>query len=205
MLFRSQRLAKVDKKRLLEQTREIDLCSKIADFFGPNAFLAAQGTNQIDLIVKGPTLQAEVKFFRPPAKQWTHLTSDWEWLLGFTSVNRNFDKNAWVVFFPSASLYKFTQCLSVTRSDSQRFKISDYAPFSPFVNPVVPPNGVNEKLCFKSPKSTSVIEMHGGKKVRVDIVGKHTHPIWCAIYSRITPDTGNLLVNGGTPHIQVPL
>ena len=72
-----QRLAKADKKLMLERTREIDLCSKLAEFFGPNAYLAAQGTNQIDLLVKGPTIQAEVKYFRPPARQWSNLTSDW--------------------------------------------------------------------------------------------------------------------------------
>ena len=30
-----QRLTVADKKRHLEQTREIDLCAKLADFFGP--------------------------------------------------------------------------------------------------------------------------------------------------------------------------
>jgi hypothetical protein len=199
-----QRLAKADKKRLLEQTREIDLCAKIADFFGPNAYLAAQGTDQIDLKVMGPTLQAEVKYFRPPAQQWANLMDDWNWLLDFTSANSNFDKKAWVVFFPSTSLYKFTNCLSVTRTNGQQFNLSDYAPFSPFVHPVVPQNGVNEQLRFKAPNLTSVIAMHGGKKVRVDTVGMHTHPVWCAIYSRITTATSNLLVNGGAVQIDIP-
>ena len=174
-----QRLALADKKRLLELTREIDLCAKLAEFFGPNAYLAAQGTSAIDLKVKGPTLQAEVKYFRPPAGQWTAIRDDWDWLIDMSNSNDNFDKNAWIVFFPSTSVYKFTKCLTVSKTNGTQFNLSDYAPFSPFVDPVVPPTGVNEQLKFKTPEQTTVLAIHGGKKVRVDVVSKNTHPIWC--------------------------
>jgi hypothetical protein len=35
--------------------------------------LAAQGTNDIDIIVDGPTIRAEVKYFAPPAPAWAGL------------------------------------------------------------------------------------------------------------------------------------
>lgn len=178
----------------MEQTREIDLCAKLANFFGPNGYLAAQGTNQIDLKIKGPTLQAEVKYFRPPAKQWTAINDDWNWLINIENTNNNFNKNAWLVFFPSISLYSFPNCLSVTRSNGTRFSLNDYAPFAPFVIPENTKNGVNEKLRWsKTPDQVSIIALYGGKKIRVDIVGSNSHPVWCAIYSRLTPTEAKAL------------
>ena len=193
-----------DKKRLLELTREIDLCAKLGEFFGPNAYLAAQGTNAIDIKVKGPTLQAEVKYFRPSARQWTDVRDDWDWLIELSNNNNNFDKNAWLVFFPSTSLYKFTKCLSVTKTNGTQFNLVDYAPFLPIAQPIVPPHGKNEQLQFKSPEKTTVLAIHGGRKVRVDIISKNTHPIWCAMYTRITPEESTTLENGGVTRIALP-
>lgn len=115
--LRCQRRATSDKKALLGSTREIDLCSRLGAYFGPNAHLAAQGTNDIDLVVTGPTIRVEVKYFRPPARQWAILKDDWDWLLATSNTNDEFRRRAWVVFWPSATadMYKFTNCLSVTR------------------------------------------------------------------------------------------
>lgn len=33
----------------------------------------------------------------------------------------------------------------------------------------------------------SIVKIPGGKKVRVDIVGDITDPLWCAVYTRMPP------------------
>lgn len=184
--LRCQRRTVSDKKELLANTREIDLCSRLASFFGPVAHLAAQGTRDIDLVVAGPTIRAEIKYFRPPAGQWVSLRKDWDWLLDVPSANDEFRKRAWVVFWPSASakMYKFTNCISVTRSHGNQFSLEDFAPFAPYTEPVLPLNGEKQRLRFKEPDRLTILQMPHGKRVRVDIVGAQTGPLWCAIYTR---------------------
>jgi len=192
-VLRCQRRSTADKKALLTHTREVDLCGRIANYFGPSAHLAAQGigTHQgQDLEVEGPTIRAEVKYFRPPARAWTNLTHDWTWLLGVANSNSEFRKRAWVVFWPSTSsgMFAFTNCLSVSRSHGNAFSSEDFAPFVPYTEVEMPANGQNQRLRFnQQPPQSSVIIMPQGKRVRCDIVGAVNHPIWAAIYTRVTP------------------
>lgn len=188
--LRCQRRTPKDKKRLLANTREIDLCARLASYFGPTANLAAQGTKDIDLAVTGPTIRAEVKYFRPPARHWASLCDDWEWLLGVPNTNDEFAKRAWVVFWPSTAsgMYEFTQCLSVARSSGPRYAKVDFAPFVPYVEPFVRTSSSNERLRFKDPDRLTLIQLSGGKLVRVDVVGYRTAPLWCAIYTRTVPN-----------------
>jgi hypothetical protein len=65
-----------------------------------------------------------------------------------------------------------------------QFSLADFAPFSPYCEPEMPKTGVNQRLVFKSPSPLSVLVVPGGKRVRVDIVGKFASPIWAAIYTR---------------------
>jgi hypothetical protein len=185
-----QRRADEDKRQILIETREIDLCMRIARYFGASAHLAAQGTNDIDIIVDGPTIRAEVKYFPSPARAWSDQANhkDWDWLLATSNTNREFNKRAWIVFFPSTAFHKFTACVSVTRSHNNQFSLSDFAPFAPIVEPEIPPTGANQRLRYKPVEEidrTSVIQVPGGKRVLARIVGDLTHPLWAVIYTRI--------------------
>jgi len=184
------------KRQLVGKTTEIDLHARVGSFFGAPAFLSAQGRSAIDLIVDAPTIRAEVKFFRPPAKAWADLNGDWDWLLSVTNNGREFRKRAWIVFWPGKSVALFTNCLTVTKSLGNNFAPADYAPFSPYVEPVMPKNGVNQRLAFKSEKNIlrlTLLRLPNGKRVLVEIVGSVNHPVWCAIYSRLTPNEANTL------------
>jgi hypothetical protein len=85
-------------------------------------------------------------------------------------------------------MHDFTQCVTVSKGHGSRFSLIDYSPFTPYVEPEIPPHGTNQRLKFKKDDHdrTSIIKIPGGKRVRVDIVGEMTHPIWCAIYTRVT-------------------
>jgi hypothetical protein len=190
-IIRCQRRSIADKKALLTEAREIDLCARLGSFFGPVAHLAAQGQvgpNVIDLQITAPTIRAEVKYFRPPARAWDQLTHDWDWLLATSNNGEEFRKRAWVVFWPSTSsgMFTFTNCLSVPKSHGTQYSSQDFAPFTPYAEPEMPPNGVNQRLRFRVPSRVSVIDMPDGKAVRVDIVGACTHPLWAAVYTRLT-------------------
>ena len=184
------------KRQLVGKTTEMDLHARVGAFFGAPAFLSAQGRSVRELIVEAPTIRAEVKFFRPPAKAWTNLKDDWDWLLSVTNNGREFRKRAWIVFWPSKSVASFTNCVSVTKSMGNRFASADYAPFSPYVEPMMPKTGVNERLAFKTEKNIprwTLLNLPNGKRVLVEIVGSVNHPVWCAIYSRLTPNEVNTL------------
>jgi hypothetical protein len=188
-----QRRAIDDKKSLVLAVREIDLCARLASFFGSVGHLAAQGTDDVDLMVKGPAIDAEVKYLC--GRPWTNIVNgiekgvkaDWDWLLEGSSAGDAFRKRAWVVFWPSADFRRFPGCVSVSKSaGGSRFRNRDFAPFAPFAEPVMPPTGKNQRLQFKAPDRLSVLKLHGGKRVRVDIVGTVYSPIWAAIYTRTT-------------------
>jgi hypothetical protein len=184
------------KRQLIEKTTEVDLQARVGAFFGAAALLSAQGRSIRDLIVEAPTIRAEVKFFRPPAQAWANLQGDWEWLLSVTNNGREFRKRAWVVFWPGKPVAKFTSCLAVTKSQGNNFALADYAPFSPYVEPVMPQNGVNQRLAFKSDNQIprwTLLRLANGKRVLVEIVGSVNHPVWCAIYSRLTPNEADTL------------
>lgn len=194
-----QRRTSGDKRRILLDLREIDLCALIARFFGASGHLAAQGVaaeNAADIEVDGPTIRAEVKYFRPSgtskgqtqARAWGQLDGDWKWLLSATNNGGEFGKRAWVVFWPSISIFRFTHCLSVPKSHGAQYCRADFAPFVPYAVPELPANGVNQRLVFRAePDRTSVIQIPNGKRVRCDLIGYAEHPIWAAVYTRITP------------------
>ena len=165
----------------------------MSSFFGSAGHLAAQGTTDVDLIVKGPTIRAEVKFLAPPSSNWLGVGSagvkaDWDWLLDCANNGDEFRKRAWVVFWPSTSLHKFTQCLTVSRGAGTQFSLLDFAPFAPYAEPEMPANGINQRLIFKTPSKLSLLALPGGKRVRVDIVGGTRAPVWAAVYTRTVPD-----------------
>jgi hypothetical protein len=147
--------------------------------------------NAIDLKIDAPIIRAEVKYFRSPSRAWTgNLVRDWTWLLNTSNSGEEFRKRAWVVFWPSTStdMFTFTNCLSVPKSHGVSYSLEDFAPFTPYVEPEMPPNGVNQRLKFKAELAPStLIFMPHGKRVRCDIVGSHHHPIWCAIYTWVAP------------------
>ncbi len=194
-----QRRSEADKRKLILDAREIDLCARTSDFFGRVGRLAAQGvrnTQSADIEILGPTIRCEVKYFRPSRgtknnlipRNWGQLRRDWDWLLAPTNNGGEFNKRAWIVFWPSTSLYKFTTCITVTRSHGARFAISDFAPFCPYVKPENPATGVNQRIGFKSdPLRLSLIDLGNGKRVRCDLIGATTNPVWAAIYTRVTP------------------
>lgn len=173
-------------KTLLERTREIDLCARLADFFGPSAHLAAQGTDDIDLLVYGPTIKAEVKYLIGHKNSWANVKEDWDWLAqDATNAGNEFSKWAWLVFWPTIEQYRFTACQTVTRDHGTQYSSEGYAPFVTYVEPRMPPTGANQQLHFQAtPPRVGYISMHGGKTVRVDIIGDTKHPLWCALYTR---------------------
>jgi hypothetical protein len=199
-----QRRARKDKRDIIIGTREIDLCGRLADFFGRAGHLAAQGIaagRAPDIEVTGPTIRCEAKFFRPTvthgqtvAPAWQQLSRDWDWLLEATNIGGEFYKRAWVVFWPSSEIFRFTQCLSVSKSHGTRYCTNDFAPFVPYAEPRMPKKGVNQLLRFKDevPRLSQIV-VPNGKRVRCDIIGSMQHPIWAALYTRITPTEAALL------------
>ncbi len=185
MLLANDRLGDSRIRRLLEGTREIDICARLADYFGPSAHLAAQGTSDIDLLVYGPTIKAEVKYLIRHINPWGDVLKDWNWLLGATNAGGEFGRWAWLVFWPSVALYKLTACQTVSRDQDQRYSLGGFAPFVTYTEPRLPPNGVNQQLFFKTtPPRLSFVSFKGGKTVRVELVGDPKHPLWCALYTR---------------------
>lgn len=196
-VLRCQRRKDRDKVELIAATREIDLCARLASFFGPVAHLAAQGTSDIDLQIDAPTIRAEVKFFKSPARAWNNYRADWDWLLAANNVGNEFSKRAWILFLPSIDLRRFASCVSVSKSHGSAFSLNDFAPFSPFVEAIPTASGSSQRLAYKAISSVnreSIIKMPGGKRVRVELVGSQNHPIWAVIYTRVVgkPSVGSL-------------
>jgi hypothetical protein len=201
-VIRCQRRSAQHKGELLRRTREIDLCAGISSFFGPVAKLAAQGTNDIDLIIGGPTIAAEVKYFRPPAKNWTNIRDDWDWLVDVNAANE-VRRRIWIAFWPSTEMFKFTNCLSVAKGHVHQYSLLDFAPFVPYAEPARPGKATNQFLKFKTPSRKSVLYLPGGRKVQVDIVGDTVHPLWCAVYSRVSPQAANAAITAGATRIDI--
>jgi hypothetical protein len=176
-------------KSLLEDSKEIDLHWKLAAFFGNSVNIAANGTDEIDVYVRSPRLDAEVKYLVPGRSQHAGVLKDWNWLLGLKNVNEDFTTSAWVVFLPNAGLYEFTECHSVTKPTGTDYAWNDVAMFLPFAEPFMPPAGTMQKLKWRKPiPRLSVMRMQGGKKVRADIVGDPQDAVWAVIYTRVARD-----------------
>jgi len=188
---RCQRRSEKDRRAILKSTKEIDLCAMLAAYFGSTCHLAAQSRSpEKDLVNDAPKFRVEVKYIHPERTSWLEVKADWDWLLATSNNGDEFRKRALVLFWPSISLYRFTNCLSVQRSKGVNYSDMDYAPFAPYVEIEQPPHGVNQRLKFKKPDQQLGIglQLPGGKRVRVDIAGRTTHPIWTAIYTRLTPN-----------------
>lgn len=179
------------RKKIVEEVREIDICRYLAGYFGHSGHLAAQGTSDIDLEVKGPTIRAEVKYLRPKSGSYSEAKKDWDWLMNVSNTGDEFKKRAWVVFWPSArnDMFSLTNCISVPKSHDSQYCLSDFSPFTPYAEPEMPPHGSNQRLTFRKDNHsrTTIVEKPGGRRARVDLIGELTHPLWCALYTRVTP------------------
>ncbi len=185
---RAYRLSEEQQRKLLEETREIDLCARVASFFGPTAHLAAQGNSDVDVVVTAPRLNIEVKYVRRKCSQWSEIKKDWAWLLEPTNVNKNFRKNFWVVFFPSTNLYDLTNCITVPHDPTE------HVPFRPVMEIGAYGNGSPKPIFRVAPTRLAVTQVGDGKKkkrVRTDVIGSVDDPLWCVLYSRATDDAGD--------------
>lgn len=196
-VLRCQARSRDWKKHFLKEIRESDICAQLAVFFGPSAHVGAQSPqlDLLDLDIRGPTIKAEVKYLRSRGA-WTSIKSgreqgvkkDWNTLLAGSSTNDLFNKKAWVVFWPSTQLFRFPECISLSKSHGKRFSRMDFAPFVPLVEVRTTAAGDSHVLSFAAdPPRTSVLSISGGKKVRVDLVGSVRHALWCSIYTRLAP------------------
>jgi hypothetical protein len=174
-----------DQKRdLLKETREIDFCSQLGWFFGTSAYLSAQGTSEEDLVVEGPTLRCEVKFLRPPARSWEVVEKDWNWLLSLTGVNDEFGRNGFIVFWPGVDLHSQQDCVSLPAESNGTYNKTKLAAMLPLIDVVG--NGLSWKH-GDSVSRQSFIILPGGKRIRCDVVGDLSHPVWACLYTRATP------------------
>lgn len=183
-MLRSQYRSPETKRDLLKETREIDFCAQLGWFFGTSAFLAAQGTSEEDLIVEGPTLKCEVKFLRPPARAWETIEKDWVWLLSLTGVNDEFAKNGFIIFWPGTDLHPQEKCVNVPTEADGTYSTSKIAAMLPLVDVS------GSTLTWKAEAQVlreSFIIMPGGKRIRCDIIGTPSHPVWACLYTRATP------------------
>ncbi|MFO8013800.1 MAG: hypothetical protein R6X20_10905 [Phycisphaerae bacterium] len=182
------------RRAILKATKEIDLCAMLAAYFGSTCHLAAQSRSpDEDLVNDAPKFRVEVKYVHPKRTNWGEVEKDWEWLLRTSNNGDEFRKRALVLFWPSVSLCRFTNCLSVPRSEGDKYSEPDYAQFAPYAEVEQPKHGAKQRLKFKIPARQlgTGLQLPGGKRVRVDIAGGITHPIWAAIYTRLTPDEFN--------------
>lgn len=188
--LRCQRRSETDKRGILMGTREIDLCAMVADYCGSSAHLSAQGTSDEDVHNDAPVFALEIKYIVDHKVGWEQVKKDWEWLLRPSNVNGNFEKRAFIIFWPSTTMYKLTGNISVPKGHGTQYSQLDFAPFVPYAEPENPKNGANQRLRFRSAlqNRVSAMQLPGGKRIRCEVVGEMSHPIWAAIYSRMTPD-----------------
>jgi hypothetical protein len=178
MQVRSMWLSERYRRNLVTNTREIDLCSGMTRFFGPTAYLAAQGTNDADLIIDGPTAEVEVKWVRERKCSWAEYEKDWNWLLGLANVNGNFRKKAFVAFWPNTDLYTLADTFQPPRDVDSNVKASLALALSFDPTVAYDING-DQTVYTKLPQ---------GKRVRADRVFGHTNAIWAVVYTRVTPE-----------------
>jgi hypothetical protein len=179
-----------DRRSILSDTREIDLCARLGTYFGFSSRLNAQGSDEADVVTESPPFEIEVKYIFPGRTNWGELSADWEWLRAFTNNGGLFRRRALIWFWPSIELYRVTQCISVTRDRTAAYSEERLAPFWPFMNVELPPHGANQRLMFAEPdhQGPHAIRLPNGRRVAIDIVGSVTHPLWASVYTRLTPD-----------------
>jgi hypothetical protein len=183
-MLRAQYRSVEHKQDLLRETREIDFCAQLGWFFGPSAYLSAQGTSEEDLVVEGPTIRCEVKFLRPPARAWDVVEKDWNWLLGLTGANDEFLKNGFIIFWPGPELHPQKTCVTLPAETDGTYSKSRLAAMLPLID--IAGSTVTWKAEALIPRQSFLI-MPGGKRIRCDIIGTPSHPVWACLYTRATP------------------
>jgi hypothetical protein len=193
--LRCQRRTEKDRRKIIASTYEIDLCARIASLLGTSCSLAAQGRAARDLVNSAPVFDVEAKYLFNHRNPWEKVKGDWDWLLARSNTNRDFQKRAIIYFWPSTTLYTLTSCVTVPLGHGQQYSKNCFAPFLPYSEAEMPANGNYQRLRFNDIESQGPfgIQVPGGKRVRLDLVGARTHPIWCAVYTRMTPTEFNAL------------
>jgi len=178
-----------DRRSILSDTREIDLCARLSTYFGFSSRLNAQGRDEADVVTAAPPFEIEVKYLFPGRTNWGELSADWDWLRTLTNNGGVFRRRALIWFWPSIELYRITQCISVTRDRPSAFSERCLAPLWPFVNVELPPHGANQRLVFAEPdhQGPHGVQLPNGRRFCIDIVGSVTHPLWASVYTRLTP------------------
>lgn len=194
-----QRKTEAERRKIILSKREVDLQSRLAIHFGPEASLAAQGTSALDLSISSPRIRAEVKYLRrkPGGRQPVNLWNankgvghDWRWFLNLSGNGDNFRKTCLVFFFPSKNLLTFDQVCDLKPAGTS-FQRTDYAPFLGLVGPD-PKNSALLKYRNK-PLQDLLIRLGGKVIVRRQMIGYLSQPIWALIYSRVgTREYANL-------------
>lgn len=142
VLQTSQRLARAapdDRAALFARIHEIDLAAAVAQFFGPDATLSAQGTNRADVLVAEPRMSFQIKFFSGSnASSWRGTgtgnppLNDWKWLISDGSAQDPADSRVFIMFFPGSELKsEFTNCVSLApeaKSSTGKFAPSEFLP-----------------------------------------------------------------------------
>ena len=180
------------RKAILKRLLEIDLCSKMAAFFGAETYLGAQGNNNRDLEVQSPRLDAEVKYFGPDLKNsWAsgNLQKDWKWLRE-DLPNASYSKAAFVIFWPSTEFYQFTDCVSLPKPAGNQtdYKIETIAPFACFTRGEDRPGAGKQKLVLLETNDVcrrAYIQYRHNATVLFEMVALPTDLIWATIYSRV--------------------
>jgi hypothetical protein len=174
---------------LLKDTLEIDVHAKLSAFFGTTSNIFAQGRGDIDVRVRAPRLDAEVKFLVNKRNSYAEVFKDWTGLVSINNTNDKFARQAWVVFLPKKDWFTFLDCQSVERPSGTNYTWAKIAPFLPFAEPFLEPTWNYERMRWRDTVARlSVVLLPQGKKVRVDVVGEPKDHLWAVIYTRITPD-----------------
>jgi hypothetical protein len=186
-----QRKSQNERRNIVLLKREIDLHSRLAMHFGPEASMAAQGTSALDLSISSPRIRAEVKYLRrkpntyQPVNLWNGkkgVKHDWEWLLQLKNVGDAFRKTVLVFFLPSKSFLEFHQVCDL-KPVGTSFQKSDYAPFVRLVRR--DPSNTSRLIYRDKAPHDLLIRMGGKVIVRRQMIGFTSQPIWALVYSRV--------------------
>lgn len=187
---------------LLKSKMEIDFNSRLALFFGPEASISAQGVKGVDLHLKTPILDVELKYLRrkpkqnQPVNQWPGVMKDWHSLIRLQNKNGSvFRQSAWVVFLPSKRLFPFHSNFQVPGNQLVNGQLTS-ASYAPFMNLVIPDPTAPTELKYQTGRRESdVLLRKAGTKVLVrrEIIGNPDYPVWCLIFSRVGTKTHKAL------------
>jgi hypothetical protein len=193
------------RTQVLVKKAEIDFNSRLALYFGPEASISAQGKRGLDLHLKAPVLDVEVKYLRrlekknQPVNKWPGVMKDWKWLLALSNENNNvFRQSAWVVFLPSIDLFPFHSNFQVPGTQLLNQVIPDPA-FAPFLKIAEPdPNQPTQLRYCQVAFDRDVLLTTGTtkpKQVRRELVGNPKHSVWALVYSRVGTKAAKCLPN----------